>query len=66
MGLLWTLGIIGGEEAKDVAAVARSVQRSIRQLLDSWQRSGYLGGLQYQMLPDKEGFGVRIVSGGRQ
>ena len=66
MGLLWTLGIIGEEEAKDVAAVARSVQKSIRQLLDSWQRSGYLGSLQYQMLPDKEGFGVRIASGGRQ
>ena len=63
LGLLWVLGITGerAERVKDLAAVAQKVQRSIRQLLDNWQASGYLGNLRYQMLPAEEGFGVRIA-----
>lgn len=62
-GLLWILGITGdGEESKvkDLTAVARKVQKSIQQLLDNWQKSGYLETVGYEMLSEKDGFGVRI------
>ena len=62
-GLLWTLGIIGDNtQPRDPSAVAQKVQRSIQQLLDGWQTSGYLGTLQYQALSPEDGFGVRIFS----
>ena len=62
LGLLWLLGIAEDTSVKDPGAVAKRLQKSIRQLLDNWQKCGYLGSLQYQMLPPGDGFGVRIVS----
>ena len=69
LGLLWTLGLSGGPEeqtVKDQNALARNVQKTIQQLMDNWQRSGYLERLRYQMLPAEEGFGVRISTGGQE
>lgn len=69
LGLLWTLGLSGGPEeqtVKDQNALARNVQKTIQQLMDNWQRSGYLERLRYQMLPAEEGFGVRISMGGQE
>ena len=69
LGLLWILGIAGdgqGQPVKDLTPVAKKVQKSIQQLLDNWKKSGYLGDLQYQMLPAESGFGVWITSGKEQ
>ena len=64
-GLLWTLGMIGDEETrtvKDLHALARNVQNTMQQLLENWQVSGYLGPLQYEMVPEGQNFGVKITS----
>lgn len=64
-GLLWTLGMIGDEETrtvKDLHALARNVQNTMQQLLENWQVSGYLGPLQYEMVPEGKNFGVKITS----
>lgn len=66
LGLLWILGITEdteGEQSKDLTAIAQKIQRTIQQLLDNWQASGYLKSLRYQALPAGDGFGVRITSG---
>lgn len=67
MGLLWILGIPDDPQppekpVKDLLPIARRTQTLIQELLDNWQKSGYLGSLQYEILSDKEGFGVRISS----
>lgn len=64
-GLLWTLGIVGNDgerTVKDLNAVAKNVQRTMQQLLENWQASGYLGPLRYEMVPEGKDFGVRITS----
>lgn len=64
-GLLWTLGMIGDAETrsvKDLHALARNVQNTMQQLLENWQVSGYLGPLQYEMVPEGKNFGVKITS----
>lgn len=62
LGLLWLLGIAEDTSVKDPTAVAKRLQKSIRQLLDNWQKCGYLKSLQYQMLSPGDGFGVQIIS----
>ena len=65
MGLLWLLGMIEDPQeqpGKDPIPVAKRVQKLIQELMDNWQKTGYLDTLQYQMLSPKEGFGVRITS----
>ena len=63
-GLLWILGILDeetGQQVKDPAASAKRVHKAIHELLQNWEASGYLNGLQYEMLTATEGFGVRIT-----
>lgn len=65
LGLLWILGIQGQNEqaqVKDLTALAKKVQRSIQQLLDSWRERGYLDTVDYQMLSPEDGFGVRLFA----
>lgn len=64
LGLLWILGIAPDirQTDKDLTAVAKRMQKMIGQLMEQWQKSGYLGSLQFQMLPAEEHFGVKITT----
>lgn len=66
MGLLWILGIIPDTEegTKDFAPMAQTVQQSIVRMLESWQKSGLLQPVEYQLLTAEEGFGVWFTTAG--
>lgn len=63
LGLLWTLGIVEDgqkQQEKNRAGVARKVHKLIGELMDNWRKSGYLEGIQYEMISPENGFGVYI------
>lgn len=64
-GLLWILGLSeapAGSTKKNLKATARTVQNTICQLLDNWEKTGYLESVQYQPLPLEKGLGVEITT----
>lgn len=59
MGLLWILGLL--ESGQDYTSTAQKVQTIMQQLLDNWQRCGYMDTIQYQVLPPEEGMGIQLT-----
>ena len=60
-GLLWMLGLEGGEDASP--AEAKRVQKTMEQLLDNLRISGYVRKEQYQPLSPEQGYGILLLFG---